>query len=316
MKFWGTRSRTFLLALGISAGWILSAETQTSTVRFTFPDASDKGESAAVEILSPPEVQSDAPERSTSMPMAQSSRVWLGSDSELPSQWKISADWDRSLANIRNLHDLAHSPYHKTDTFELRGRYETPLSDSISAFSEAGLSLQSGTTATLTNGHSLIATTGASIAVSPKLKFSIGMLTNKHFLGSVRSMPIIGLDWDITDRLTLRTLNGAFLSYELNRSTEIDLSLQYFDDSFAVENLQGTVFMRMDQPLLLEESSLVGTFGVRHNWKDVFSIRAFAEFVGSRDLRAPSLSDGVDSVELPSTDDQRLSFGVEGGIRF
>lgn len=228
----------------------------------------------------------------------------------------LTTGWERSIGTLHSVSDLWEAPYRKSDTLQLTAGYELPISEAWSGYAEGRMNLATGTSASLSDGYSMIATTGASYAVNPKLKFSIGLLTNKSLFDTVQAMPIIGLDWDITDRLKLRTLNGAFLSYELNRSTEIDLSLQYLDQSFAIENLQGTVFMRMDQAMALEESSVVGTLGVRHNWKDVFSIRAFAEITGNREFHTPSPPDDVNVIEIPETNDKRISFGVEGGIRF
>ncbi len=228
----------------------------------------------------------------------------------------LSSNWNRASASIKTVDDLLASPYRKADTLQLSGNYDVPISESWSGYAGGGFNIATGSSASISDGYSLIASAGASYAVNPRLKFSIGLLTNNNFFNSLQAMPMIGLDWDITDRLKLRTLNGAFLSYDLGKSTEIDVSLQYLDQTFTVENLQGTVFMRMDSPVLVEESSIVGTLGVRHYWKDVFSIRAFAEIAGKREIQTPTPSEGIDIVEMPESDDQRISFGVEGGIRF
>lgn len=228
----------------------------------------------------------------------------------------LASDWERSIISIKTVDELIQSPYRKSDTLQLSAGIDIPFLDSWSGYAAGGVDLATGSSAFISDGYSMIATAGASYAVNPKLKFSIGLLTNKSFFSSLQAMPIIGLDWDITDRLKLRTLNGAFLSYALSKSTEIDVSLQYLDQTFAVENMQGTVFMRMDQPLVLEESSIIGSLGVRHYWKDVFSIRAFAEIAGNREIHTPAPSDGVNVIEAPKSDDRRISFGVEGGIRF
>ena len=74
--------------------------------------------------------------------------------------------------------------------------------------------------------------------------------------------------------------------------------------------------MRTETPVILKESALVGALGVRHYWRDVFSIRAFAEITGQRELHFPKASGKLDVLELPKSDDRRISLGVEGGIRF
>ena len=151
--------------------------------------------------------------------------------------------------------------------------------------------------------------------IHPKFKFSVGLISSNTIIDSVSVMPLLGIDWDITDRLNLKTANGAFLSYSLGeeRSTLLDISLQYHDPAFAIENMQGTVFLKMDDQLLSETSSIIGTVGVKHQWKDVFSIRAFAEIVGESDVIYRATEDEEAEIIQPAN---ILSFGVEGGIRF
>ena len=227
----------------------------------------------------------------------------------------LGAGFERS--NFPNLtaDNLKLSPYNKLDTLQLNSRYTFSDLGDWTGYAMGSVDLAVADQANISDGYSMIATAGASYVINPKLRFSFGLLTTRSPATHLHAMPIIGIDWDITDRLKLRTLNGAFLTYDLGQSTQLDLSVQYRDQSFTidVENLRGTVFMKMDKDGTLEESSIIGTLGVKHNWKDVFSIRAFAEIVGNRDYEIIVDDEQVQKV---AEKDKAISFGVEGGIRF
>ena len=227
----------------------------------------------------------------------------------------FGAGYDRRGDSTLNSSKLGVSPFYKVDTLELNSRYVFSNQGDWGGYAMGSLDLAVADHANISDGYSMIASAGASYAVNPKLRFSFGLLSTRSPVTHFSAMPIIGIDWDITDRLKLRTLNGAFLTYDLGDSIQFDLSVQYRDQSFAidVENLQGTVFMKMDDKAIIEESSIIGTLGVKHNWKDVFSIRAFAEIVGNRDFEIV-LDD--EKIQKPVEKDKAISFGVEGGIRF
>jgi hypothetical protein len=312
VKLRGLNMRFVLLALVLFGQVAASAETRTSSM--TFPSSTPGSEVfEGTEVRS---VEKREHPLNTLSPFAIPAQLAGTLTSGDNQRLTFAADWQRALPGSEIEDAFAASPLRRADTLHLTTRAEVPIADNLQIFSEGYLQAQTGTTATFSNGHSIIATTGASLAVSPKLKFSIGLLTDKRFFQSIQTRPFIGLDWDITERLKLRTLNGAFLSYGLTPTTEIDLSLQYVDQSFAVENFRGTVFMRTDPPAILQESALVGALGVRHYWRDVFSIRAFAEITGNRELHFPKASEKLDVIELPKSEDRRISLGVEGGIRF
>jgi len=252
----------------------------------------------------------------TTTPLAQNARFAAQKIQKNGNHLLVSTDWHRGTSIINGVQNFVNSDTQTSDTLQLASAYRVPLTDSWSGFVEAGMNVEDRNAATISDGYNLITTAGASYSMNPSLKFSIGLLASKSSFSAAQAMPFIGLDWSITDRLRLRTFNGAFLSYDLGKSTAIDLSLQYLDRSFAIENRQGTVFMKMDQPLVMEQSSIIGTLGVRHYWKDVFSIRAFAEFAGNHETHATAPIDGVSVIQAPSADDKRIAFGVEGGIRF
>lgn len=225
----------------------------------------------------------------------------------------LGAGFSKNYASIENTEQLNSSPFYKSDTLQLNSRYLFSTEGNWAGYALGSVDLAVADQANLADGFSMIASAGASYSINPKLKFSLGLLTTQSLSMHTQAMPIIGIDWDITERLKLRTLNGAFLTYDMGLSTQFDLSVQYRNQAFAVENHKGTVFMKMDETILMEESSVVGIFGVKHNWKDVFSIRAFAEIIGNREFEI-----NLDEPELQKipVKDNALSFGVEGGIRF
>jgi hypothetical protein len=196
---------------------------------------------------------------------------------------------------------------------ELSARYQLPITDSWSGYAAGNYAQLQAGDPRLSDGHSMIASAGASYALNPKLKFSFGLLSNTSLFARSRVMPFVGIDWSITENLKLKTLNGAFLYYDVGESTQLDLGFEYRDQILEVKNYQGTVFLQADPLVSIEESSLVGTLGVKHNWKDVFSIRAFAEYVDSREYE---IEKKVPDFVAPKKTDSTLSFGVEGGIRF
>jgi len=312
---WKRILQTTVLVLTIGAHVSVYSDTTTSVM--SFPPSIHTHETDVI-------VQDDGPMSGffaispaiTSTPLAQNARFAAQKIQKNGNVLLLSTDWNRGTSAIDNVENSVYKDAINSDTLQLTGAYRMPLTDSWSGFVEAGMNVEDHNAATISDGYNLITTAGASYSMNPNLKFSIGLLASKTRISAASVMPFIGLDWSITDRLKLRTLNGAFLSYDLGKSTAIDLSLQYLDRSFAIENRQGTVFMKMDQPLEVEPSSIIGTLGVRHYWKDVFSIRAFAEFSGNHEIHSPVPIDGVTVIQDSDTSDKRIAFGVEGGIRF
>jgi hypothetical protein len=166
----------------------------------------------------------------------------------------------------------------------------------------------------VSDGYHLVVSAGGRYAINPQLKLTLGVLGMGSSMNSWNAMPFVGVEWEISQKLKLQTLNGAFLVYDFSgtRNTLLQLGVEYRLQSQAVQNLQGTVFLQADK-ILLDESGLVGSVGLRHYWKDVFSIRAFAEMSRTRTVELPA-----DAIELPTLPEKNrsLSFGVEGGIRF
>jgi hypothetical protein len=164
------------------------------------------------------------------------------------------------------------------------------------------------------DGFSLITSAQISHAMRPELHLSLGVLGFGSRTGSLQGIPFVGIDWEISQRLKLRTLNGAFLTWGIGRENQtlIDLGIEYRLRGFDIRNLRGTIVMSADSASS-EQSVLVGSIGLRHEWKDVFRIRAFAEVSEPRSIESP-----LENVELKEAPSQQRSvvFGVEGGIRF
>lgn len=309
------RLHLFVWLLSLSFGVNASLSAQTSISQMTFPpkdapviktDEADNGWRGSLAIK-----ESDIDLGA----VQQQSEIGAMRDFSKGKILYLGAGYDRRNYTTLNADNLGVSPFYKLDMLELNSRYIFSNQSDWGGYAMGSVDLAVADHANISDGFSMIASAGASYAVNPKLRFSFGLLSTRSPVMRFDAMPIIGIDWDITDHLKLRTLNGAFLTYDLGSSTQFDFSVQYRDQSFAidVENLQGTVFMKMDDKAIVEESSIIGTVGVKHNWKDVFSIRAFAEIVGNRDLEIV-LDD--ESIQKPVEKDKTISFGVEGGIRF
>ncbi len=215
--------------------------------------------------------------------------------------------------------DYAADPFELPEfSFDRRGPLETVnynrINDTWSSFNISELSVSDSTELQVSDGFSMVVSTGVSYQINPGLKFNLGLLAADNLANDI-AFPVLGIDWSITDRLNLRTLDGAYLTYDLtdDKSTQLDVSVRYHHRDFSVSNLQGTVFMGSEgQTGTLTESALIGTVGLKRQWKDVFSIRAFAEFMTEQELQ---LNESQEEAQKIDTEDT-ISFGVEGGIRF
>ena len=224
----------------------------------------------------------------------------------------LGASYEFSDYNIDG--SAGNAVFDTVDNFGVSARAVFPIEGDWSALGMANVQMAAANDARLSDGLTMTGMAATTYSFSPALKVSFGLLVSKRLENNPLALPIAAIDWDITDRLKLRTLNGAFLTYDMDaeKLTQMDLSVQYQSRSFAVENLQGTVFMRGDDEGAIKESSIVSTIGIKRTFRDIFSVRAFAEFSTRREIEVRQDDNKI--VEFDT--DSAFTFGVEGGVRF
>ncbi len=119
---------------------------------------------------------------------------------------------------------------------------------------------------------------------------------------------IVGVDWRITERLRLRTFNGATLSYDLfgDKHTYVDLSGEYRVNQYAV-NKRAPGLNRA-----LHERTVAATLGLSHWFNDIFAVRGFVEGQFLRRYQFRENGNSSNNFKVSNS----VSFGFAGTLAF
>ncbi len=143
---------------------------------------------------------------------------------------------------------------------------------------------------------------GGSYQFSPELQVRAGVMVGSRLEDSLSVIPIIAIDWKITDRLRLQTANGARLSYALTNDNthSVEGSVSYNRQAFSTG------------PNHVAISERWYAAGVGYTWRprrDIF-VRPFVEV--QFDRRWSEMSNGVTLSSFKAN--TSLGGGLQGGI--
>jgi len=162
------------------------------------------------------------------------------------------------------------------------------------------------------------ATFRAGIALSyywgQRNSFSLGAMAIGQDERNVFVLPLPILNWQITERLNLRTFNGFTLNYDLfgDNSTSVDFTTEYDSDLFRLRTqpiVPGSNFIIT--PTVEKESVVLAT-GITHRLNKQFFIRGYLEGYVYRRFE---FRQNKSTYRTISTD-PAFALGFQGGIRF
>ena len=140
--------------------------------------------------------------------------------------------------------------------------------------------------------------------VSDTFSFSLGLLARTRLEKRAMIFPIPGIDWKITKRLSLRTAQGATLSWQVDerRRWTADFTAGYESRSF-----------RLDNGGVADDRRVPVTLSLRYAPNPGLSVRAFAGMVFAQ--RIEFLDSEGDTVETVDADPAAVA-GLSGSVRF
>jgi hypothetical protein len=145
--------------------------------------------------------------------------------------------------------------------------------------------------------------------VNDKFSFSIGLIARSQLEDRARVLPIPGIDWKITERLTFRTAQGATLSWRIDerRRWITDFAVGYENRAFRLnedDSLPGGVVKDRRVPV---------TAGLRYGPNPAVNARIFAGAVFAQQFEfLDSEGHTADAMDA----DPSLLAGLSGTIRF
>lgn len=144
----------------------------------------------------------------------------------------ISAGWERSRF------DFSHtSPFSDTNDFSANAFYSYAIDQKWSVFGAArgGFAAEEG--ADLSDGGRLLAGGGVGYVFDENLAFGIGMMAVSRMDNTWLPLPLGYLRWKIDEKLSLRTLNGVALIYDVfgDSSLLLNASCEYDNSYFRLK---------------------------------------------------------------------------------
>ena len=145
--------------------------------------------------------------------------------------------------------------------------------------------------------------------VNPRFSFSLGVLARSRLEERFQILPIPGIDWKITDRLSLRTAQGVTLSWQVDdrRKWMADVAAGFESRAFRLDEsgpLPGGVIKDRRVPL---------TASLRYAPNPGMSARVFAGAAFAQQLEFMD-SEGHTAHKVDA--DPSLVAGVSGSVRF
>ncbi|WOO40566.1 hypothetical protein [Rubellicoccus peritrichatus] len=171
------------------------------------------------------------------------------------------------------------SPFSKTNSFGLNGfgLHTFEKDRPWGVFGLASLRWGAEDNASLGEGFSFLGAVGPTYSFSKKLRIGAGLMVITQPQQATRYLPIVTLNWEINDHWSIRTFNGATVTYDLNadKETRLDFTVQYETRDFVLKTQTSPTGIT-DEPAVAEESVIV-VFGVTQKIGGPFFVRAYLE---------------------------------------
>lgn len=156
-----------------------------------------------------------------------------------------------------------------TNSFGLASTAIIPIEGKWGAFVIGSIETAADSRGSFGRGFEYSLGFGPSYQFSPDLQIRAGVMIGTRLEDSLQVLPIVAIDWRITQRLRLQTANGARLSFALTEDNlhSLDAGISYNRESFSTGPASVAVSQRW----------FAGSFGYTWRPSAGFSIRPFVE---------------------------------------
>jgi hypothetical protein len=171
--------------------------------------------------------------------------------------------------------------------------YKGMVNENWGYFGYGAITFAADTDANLGDGIMGTVAGGARYVWSEDLSLGFGLSVSTSLEDDPRVWPVIALNWNINDRLNLRTLNGATLTYDITgeRKLFVDGSVRYQLREYRLDDDALGPGSGDDQSII--ESMIVGEAGVTYRFTPQFGVRGFVGFVAAREFEVRSDDDEI-----------------------
>jgi len=186
--------------------------------------------------------------------------------------------------------------------------YSRTLEDGWGYFVMGGVQAMAEDDGSLSDGVTITIAGGVSYTFSPDFELMAGLGYGSRLEDSDSFYPAVGIEWQITEQLKLRTANGAFLTYDWHgdRETVLDASLAYESRQFALSSTPAA------GDRAVEDSAWLLTAGVTQRFGEGWYVRPALHVALERELETRTERAGTSDLDQ----DTAVGVSLEAGWRF
>lgn len=186
-----------------------------------------------------------------------------------------------------DLDKLANTQDFDTLAFDLL--WKSMINDDWGYFAYGAVGFSSSTHTSLSSGLTGTGGGGARYVWSKDLSLGLGVAVSTQMEDDPFVLPIIALDWQISDRWNLRTLNGATLTYDFSGDNKflLDLSGRYQRRQF-----------RLNEGTSLTETMITVELGATYNFTPHAGLRGFVGVGAGRNFEVRHNGEKVASEDV------------------
>ena len=156
-----------------------------------------------------------------------------------PGDLRLGVFYEYSEYQFSKLEDLGGRDEGRKDfnTLAFNTLWKSMINDDWGYFLYGQVSLSAAKSTDLGNGLTGMGGGGVQYVFSDKLRLGLGAAVATHTEEDPSVLPIIALNWQINDRWTLTTLNGATITYDVTGDKKflLDLGAAYQRREYAIE---------------------------------------------------------------------------------
>ncbi len=169
-----------------------------------------------------------------------------------------------NLAGTRDFNTLAFDAVWK-------GMYD----ENWGYFVFGGAALSASTDTGLGNGLTGFGGAGVRYVWSEKLSLGVGAAVASRLEDDPSVLPVIALNWQISERWNLRTLNGAILTYDItaDKTWQADIGVKYQRREY-----------RLDSDSSVTDKMIMGEAGLTYRFCPQFALRGFFGVAAGRNI--------------------------------
>ncbi len=211
----------------------------------------------------------------------------------------LGAFYEYSRYELGNLNDDDFN----FNTLAFDAFWKGMINDNWGYFVYGGITLSADTDADLTDGVTGTGAGGVRYVWSESLSLGVGAGVSSRLEDDPMLLPIIALNWQINDRWSLRTLNGATLTFDVSgeKTFLLDLGVKYQRREY-----------RLDNDASLTEKMLSAEVGATYRFCPQFALRGFVGIAAGRNMEIRADDDKVQDEDV----DAAPFFGVRALCTF